>query len=325
MKPFLNDRLIAALKAGQSFFLCTHIVPDGDAIGSLLAAKHLLEGMGKTVVVCDADPVPRQFSILPGADSIVMPEQVTGDFDVAMSLDAADLPRVGRCSEIYSRTPVRLQIDHHGTNPGFAMENEVDPDAAAAGCIILRLLKAMDQPLTSDIAVCLYTAISTDSGNFSYSNVDAEVFEGMAELAATGFDLPFWAKQLHLMREPEYLGLLSRALSRLTFMYDGKVTLTSILPQDYADMHALQEHSDSIVNYGLYIPGVYLTCFINTPSEEVTRFSFRALPPYSAQKVAVAVGGGGHEAAAGATLNLPREEAVRMALAAIDEEMKRHP
>ena len=324
MKPFLNERLIEALRKADRVFLCTHIAPDGDAIGSLLAAKLLLEGMGKTVVTCCADPVPKQYLPLPGAQEIVKPDQVTGEFDAAMSLDAADFQRIGASAGVYERTPVRLQIDHHGTNPRFADENEIDAEAPAVGVIVVRLYKALGQPLTKEAAACLYAAISTDTGNFSFPSVNSETFEVMTELMKTVFDLGFWARQLHLMREREYLGMLSRALSRLTFLYDGKVSITTVLPQDYADVGAKLEHADNIVNYGMYIPGVSLSCFVNSTGESVTKFSFRALPPYSAQKVALKLGGGGHEAAAGATLNLPYEQAVAAAMEAIDEEMNRH-
>ena len=324
MKTFQNQQLIEALKAAQRIFLCTHVAPDGDAIGCLLAAKFILEGMGKSVVVCDADPVPLDFRILPGAGEIIRPDQVTGEFDTAMSLDAADFERIGASGPIFAKAPVRLQVDHHGTNPGYAMHNEVDADAPAAGCIVFRMLKALGQPLTESIAACLYTAISMDTGNFNFPSVDAETFEIMAELMKTGFDMSGYARQLHMMRQTEYLGMLSRALGRLQFLYDGKVTMMGVYPEDFAAVHALPEHSDGIVNYGLYIPGVRLTCFVNSQQADLTRFSFRALAPYSAQRIAVALGGGGHEAAAGATVYLPAREATEKALAAIDEEMKRH-
>ena len=322
MKPFLNERIVTALKAAERVFLCTHVAPDGDAIGSLLAVRLLLEGMGKTVVACCADPVPGQYMILPGADQVIQPDQAGSGFDTALSLDAADLRRIGSAAGVFERIPIRLQIDHHGTNPCFAQENEIDANAAAAGCIVMRLIKALNQPLTREIAVCLYTAISTDTGNFSYSNADAEAFEIMAVLSGTGFDLASLARHLHLMHEPGFLGLLSRALSRLTFLHDGEATMTSLYPQDYADAHALPEHSDNIVNYGLYIPGVKLTCFVNSQRPDVTKFSFRALPPYSARRIAVRLDGGGHEAAAGATVRLPAEQAIRLALAEIDREME---
>ena len=322
MKSFRNERLIEALRRSRSVFLCTHIAPDGDAIGSLLAMKQLLEDMGKTVTACCADPVPLALQPLNGAQQVVLPAGVVGDFDTALSLDAADLRRIGACADIYQRAPVRLQLDHHGTNPGFAQENEIDPAAAATGCIVMRLVEAMRLPLTQETAACLYAAISTDTGNFCFSNADAEVFEIMARLVATGFDLSFWARQLQLLREKGHLGLLSRALSRLTWLHGGKATVTTILPQDYADVGALPEHSENIVNYGLYIPGVSMTCFVNGRDAETTKLSFRALPPYSAQRAALRLGGGGHEAAAGATLRLPVEQAMPLVLEAIRREME---
>ncbi|MBQ4434601.1 MAG: DHH family phosphoesterase [Clostridia bacterium] len=324
MKPFLNNRILEALKAADSIFLCTHIAPDGDAIGSLLATRLLLEGMGKKVAACCADSVPKRFLSLPGAAGIVKPEQVFADFDLAMSLDAADMSRIGACAQIYAKAPVRLQLDHHGTNPAYADENEIDSGAAATGSIIFRMLKALGQPLTKDMAACLYTAISTDTGNFSYTNADPEAFEIMAELVATGFDFGSCARQFHLMREAPWLGMLSRALSRLTFLYNGKVTMMTVVPQDYAEMNALPEHSDNLINYGMYIPGVVLCCFVNSQNDEVTKVSFRALPPYSARRVAVRLGGGGHEAAAGVTLKLPLDKAVEQVMKSIDEEMNSH-
>ena len=325
MRPFLNERILNSLTRADRVFLCTHIAPDGDAIGSLLAMKLVLEGMGKTAVACCADPVPVSLQPLPGAREVLQPEQVTGTFDAALSLDAADLGRIGSCRDVYERAPVRLQIDHHGSNPAYADENEIDAGAAATGCLVVRLMKALDIPMTRETAACLYAAVSTDTGNFSFPNANSEVFEVMAELTRTGFDLGFWSRQLHLMRDPGHLGLLARALSRLTFLHGGLVTTTMVLPQDYADCHARPEHSENIVNYGMYIPGVKMTCFVNSREEGVTKFSLRALPPYSAMRAVQPLGGGGHEAAAGVTLQMPVDQALEKVLRAIEEEIQCHP
>ena len=321
MKPFLNNRIPELLKNANRVFLCTHIAPDGDAIGSLLALKRMLEGMGKSVTACCADPVPRRFCDLPGAADVVLPEQVTGSFDLALSVDATDEKRVGDAIGIFRAAPVRVQIDHHKGNPLFADENEVDADAPAAGCIVARLIRALEQPLTAEIAACLYAAISTDTGNFCYPNVDAECFEIMSALRATDFDFGSWARQLHLMREPEYLGMLAQALATLTYSHGGQVTTMIVGPKDYAMAGAKPEHSENIVNYGLYIPGVQLCCFVNGTEDRVTKLSIRSLPPYSARRVAARLGGGGHEVAAGATLKLPVDEVLPLLNQAIDEEM----
>ena len=325
MKRFQNEALLSALKGANSVFLCTHIAPDGDAIGSMLAAGRTLRRMGKQAVMCCADSIPEKFLFLPGAREIRKPEGLDPDaFDLAFSLDAADLGRIGRCAEVYERIPLRIQIDHHGTNPAYADQNEIDAAAAAAGCIVMRLLRALDIPVDRETAECLYTAISTDTGNFCFSCADREVFEIMAELLDAGIELAPLARQLHLMREKEYLGLLGRALGSMRFLMDGQVTVTKLTPEDYAAVQARPEHADGIVNYWLYIPGVRITCFADGRLPGETKLSLRAMPPYSAADIAVRLGGGGHVAAAGCRVEKPLDEAIELVLQAIREEMERH-
>ena len=108
MKPFLNQRLTEQLKQADRVFLCTHISPDGDAIGSLLALRLLLTGMGKAVTACCPDPVPKALRPLPGATDVVTPDQVSGPFDAALSVDGADRGRIGSSIAIYDGAPVRL-------------------------------------------------------------------------------------------------------------------------------------------------------------------------------------------------------------------------
>lgn len=325
MKPFVNQELLSALKSANSLFLCTHIMPDGDAVGSLLAAGQILSAMGKRCVLACADDVPRRYRELPGAERIVKPDGLRPeDFDTALSLDCSDLERTGACGAVYEKIPVRLQLDHHGTNPDYAMQNEVDPEAPAAGVLVARMAEGLNVPLTKDIAVCLYAAISTDTGNFCYSGVNAETFEIMQRLMETGMDIVAPARNIHLTRDREYLGLLSRALSKMQFLFDGTATLTRIDEKDYADCHALPEHCDGIVNYGLYIPGVRLTVFMDAHLPDQTKFSIRSIRPVCAQNIAKALGGGGHLVAAGCTLKLPASQALAMMLAEMEKEISAH-
>ena len=114
---------------------------------------------------------------------------------------------------------------------------------------------------------------------------------------------------------------VARALATLNYSHGGKVTTMTVGPKDYATAGAKPEHSENIVNYGMYIPGVQLCCFVNSTEDRVTKLSIRSLPPYSARRVAARLGGGGHEVAAGATLKLPVDEVLPLLNQAIDEEM----
>lgn len=310
MKGFLNNDLLSAVKKADSFLLCTHISPDGDAIGSTLALGFMLESLGKKVTVACNDPVPFRMHFLPDWEWFVRPEDLTGmKFDAAIAVDAADEGRMGSCAYHYKKVPVRMQIDHHGTNPMYAMYNEVDENAAAAGCIVWRFAKAMEIAITPQIAQCLYTAISSDTGNFCFENTTAECFECMTDLMNNGLNINDTARPLHLLREVPHVKLLSRALESLRFIADGKIACMCLRRRDYLECDAGNEHSDKIVNYAMDLPGVEM-CYLADETEKGSKFSLRAQPPRNVSVIAQKFGGGGHVLAAGCRTTMALDEAM---------------
>ena len=298
-RDFCPEMLSALLNA-NSILLCTHIAPDGDAIGSTLALGLALKGLGKSVVMVCADPAPGQFRFLPGAGEMVTADAL-GDavFDAAIAVDAASLARVGACQEAFLRANVRLQLDHHPDNPLYADYNWVDGHASAAGCVVRRMMKKMNADLTPEIAACLYCAISTDTGNFRFQNTSEEAFSIMAELMAAGLDLPRAARPLHQLREAPHVRLLGRALCSLRFFGDGRCAGMRLTRADYAAAQALPEHNTGIVNYALDIPGVEMAYLAEERENGEVKASLRSLPPWDIAAIARKHDGGGHMFAAG--------------------------
>ena len=254
---FVCNEMLSALHGANSILLCTHIMPDGDAIGSTLAAALALKSLGKQVVCACQHRVPKAYAFLPGARQFVQAEALKGvSFDAALAIDCADDARMGDCLKAYEACPVRLQIDHHPTNPLYAQVNWVDGTAPAAGCIVYRLLKALSVAVTKEIAQCLYCAISTDTGNFCFRGTTPEAFRIGAELVETGFPLAETARQVHLMREEAHVRLLGRALCSLRLFAKGRCACMRLTAEDYAAANAQAEHCDRIVNYALNLPGV---------------------------------------------------------------------
>lgn len=323
MLQFKNDKLLSAVKKADSFLLCTHVSPDGDAIGSTLAMAFFLEDMGKKVTVACSDPVPYRMHFLPCWEMFVRPEELEGKkFDCAIAIDCAEESRMGACRFAYNKAPVRLQIDHHGTNPLYAMENEVDGTAAAAGCIIWRFAKALDLEITKDHAACLYTAISSDTGNFCFENTGSECFECIADLIDHGLSINEVARPLHLIREVPHVRLLAKALDSLKLCGDGKIAGMKLQKKDYLDCDAAHEHSDKIVNYAMDLEGVVLAYMADDTMRGGTKFSLRAQPPYNVAKIAQKFGGGGHVLAAGCTMDAPMDEAIELIENAMLEQLK---
>ncbi|MBR1584905.1 MAG: bifunctional oligoribonuclease/PAP phosphatase NrnA [Clostridia bacterium] len=292
--------MLSALQGANSILLCTHISPDGDAIGSTLAMGLGLQAMGKQIVLCCADPVPFSYSFLPGAGQFVRPDALTGrHFDVGFAIDAADLGRIGACAPAFQACPVTLQIDHHPTNPLYAQVNVVDGTAPAAGCIVRRALRGLNVPLNQEIAQCLYCAISTDTGNFCFRGTSAEAFRIAAELVETGFPLAETARTVHLMREEPHVRLLGRALISLRKFGDGRCACMRLTAEDYAAAGAQPEHCDRIVNYALNIPGVEMAYLADGSEPGQVKASLRAIAPRNVSVIAQQFGGGGHVLASG--------------------------
>ena len=292
--------MLSALNNANSILLCCHISPDGDAIGSLLAMGLTLRQMGKQVTMACGDPVPRQFAFLPCVREIVNADALSGKrFDLAFAVDTATLERMGVCAEAYLQAPVTMQLDHHGDNPGYAQYNVVDGKAAAAGCVVRRLMKALNVPLNKEFAACLYCAISTDTGNFVQPNTTAEAFTIMAELIEAGLNLDEAAQQLHLLREEPSARLLGCALKSLKVFGNGKCASMRITAQDYRDCCALPEHNTAIVNYALNVVGVEAAFLAEERESGEVKASLRSLPGLDVNQIARKYGGGGHKQASG--------------------------
>jgi bifunctional oligoribonuclease and PAP phosphatase NrnA len=305
------NQLVPAIDNAGTIMLCTHIHPDGDAIGSLLGLGHILLGLGKAVTMISSDGIPSRFQFLPLSQAVATPGMLDKNmaYDLAIALDAADVNRLGEAYRWFAQSKVTAQIDHHETNPGYAAINIIDGKASSTGNLVLRLAEDLHAGMTKECALCLYASISTDTGNFCFENVHADTFIDMSKLMAAGLEIGAAARTLHLVRSRAHIQLLGRALKSLRFLANGQVSFMNLTDHDYLDSEAAREHSDGIVNYGLDIDGVKIACLADETGTG-TKFSLRALPPYSVSQIARSFGGGGHDLAAGCTISAPYADAV---------------
>ena len=324
----MNNRipqgLLSALNGAGSVLICGHVNPDGDAVGSCLALAHGLRAMGKKADVAFEMALPRLLMPLPGAEDVLTPAQAAaGKYDTAMALDVSESGRMGReLAEIYRAVPVRLQADHHGTNPGYAQENWVEGDAAATGVLVLALLQALGAEITPDIADCLYAAIATDTGNFCFENTDYEALTAFAVLKQSGLHLSRWSRHFFLTREKARTRLLGRALTHLEYFADGLCAGMTLTHADFEEACAGREHTEGVVNFGIDSEGVYAAFLLYENPDGSIKCSLRALPPCRIDRVACLFGGGGHALAAGCSFTCTMEEAKTKVEAALLDAVK---
>lgn len=302
----LNEVLSALNGAGSALLFC-HVSPDGDTLGSAMALKIRLERMGKQADIMVDGAVPPQLAFLPCP--VLGPEAEAPEADIAIAIDISSADRMGRCEEVFNRFAHTLQIDHHGTNQGYAGVNLVDGEAPATAVVVNRVLAKTGLPLTQEEAVCLYTALSTDTGNFIYESTSAESFRLMAELMEAGLPLARYSRLLFRQKQVPFVRLLGQVLPGLRLSAHGRIAGLTLTRAQMEAAGAESGHTDGVVDYAIDLQGVSLAYFAREQQDGRIKVSLRSLEPYRVDGVAASLGGGGHKQAAGVTLSLSLEEA----------------
>ena len=216
------------LQSHTSFVLAAHQSPDGDTLGSCLALREALLAMGKDAAVVCPDRVPPYLGFLAGADTVTGTDGIEPPKEAVIFVDCADHRRTGHLQAALETAPYQFCIDHHGTNPRESKDGDWVEEVSATGELILRLLDALDAPITRGIADALYTAIATDTGNFSYGNTSPEAFEAAAKLLGYGINLPELNRVLFREMPLRKAKLVAYTLGHMELSADGRLNLLAI-------------------------------------------------------------------------------------------------
>jgi phosphoesterase RecJ-like protein len=303
------------------FLIACHENPEGDAIGSELALALALRKTGKTATVLNADPVPANLAFLPGADSVVHDEDGAG-YDVAVVVDCGSLERTGRVQSEMRKPPVLVNIDHHRTNGGCGDFCLIDPEAAATGMLVYRILSDMGVEIDYDVAVNIYVAVLTDTGSFHYTNTSPEAFHIAGEMIRRGIDPWAVAEQVYETQSLDRLRLLGRVLGSLETAAGGKIAAITTMKKDLAEFSARKDFLEGFINYPRSVVGVEVAVSFREEGDGEFRVSFRSKGRVDVSAVAQAFAGGGHRNAAGCTLRGTLADVKRTIFAALEEALR---
>lgn len=295
------EAICRVFREKQRFLIACHENPEGDAIGSELALALALRKMGKVATVLNADPVPWNLMFLPGADTVVRDEDGSR-YEVAVVVDCGSPERTGSVQAELRKPPLMVNIDHHRTNGCRGDHCLVDPEAAATGMLIYRVLDAMGSEIDYDVAVNIYVAILTDTGSFHYSNTSPEAFHIAGEMVRRGIDPWDVAEKVYESRSADRLRLLGRVLASLEIGAGGKVASVTTMKKDLADFSAGKDALEGFINYPRSVIGVEIAVSFREEGEREFRVSFRSKGRVDVSAVAQSFGGGGHRNAAGCTV-----------------------
>jgi bifunctional oligoribonuclease and PAP phosphatase NrnA len=295
-----------AIKHHRHFALASHVNPEGDSVGSILAINSLLKRIGKkTTIVCQ-DTFPKRLRCLPRNGWHQASQMSTRcHFDALMLLDCPTLERIGTVQKFLGAETAIFNIDHHVSNLQFGDYNYVRPEAAACGEVVYDIFKWFKLPITAEEAKALYVSISTDTGSFKYANTSSKCHLIAAELIKTGIDVEAINDCLFETYSLEKTKLYSRLLSRIKKTRDGKIAWVALKRDDLRKTGSTYEDAEGFIDFLKYLREVDFSFFmieLHAPPPGQVRVSFRSKGKWDVSEIAAHFGGGGHKKAAGCVM-----------------------
>ena len=303
----------------DSFLLAAHSSPDGDALGSMIALGIVLQRRGKKVYYYNRDKVPFNLEFLPESNQIKheLPKSVSA----GILVDCSEKNRASADLDKYEGIKEWACIDHHTVNNSLKTSvSIVDPNVAATGIIVYKLIDALNENITADIATCIYTAIVVDTGFFKYPNTTAETFHIAEKLVKAGAKPWLISKNIDESFPPSRLRLMGIVFSTLEMAFDDRYSSITVTQKDLKKTGSSIEDTDEFAVFPRSIAGVEVSALFRQLDETRVKVSLRSKDKIDVASIALRFGGGGHKRAAGCLLeNMSLNEAKKEILNAVEE------
>lgn len=314
-KTIENEMKLAidSILKSENIYIVSHVQPDGDNLGSCLSLALAMKKIKKEVYILKVDETPSDFLFLPGIDMIKDYED-DHEIDLLIAVDASDVDRLGKNKDLINSAKIVINIDHHISNTSFGNINVVDSKASATGELIYKLINEIKIDIDEDIATCIYTAISTDTGSFMYDNTSAETHEIASNLIKYGANKENININIYQNRSLERTQLFIKSLTSLDLYFDNQVAIIKVTQDMLKETATTMEDTEGIISFVRDIGPVEVAVLMKEINSEETKVSMRSKKFVDVAKLTSVFNGGGHKKAAGCTINKPIIEVDKLLL-----------
>ncbi|MBI4436092.1 MAG: bifunctional oligoribonuclease/PAP phosphatase NrnA [Candidatus Omnitrophica bacterium] len=324
MKPILArdlEKATECIQRSRKVLVASHINPDGDTIGSLLALGLGLERLNKEVIMVSQDGVPERYKSLPGADRVLTSYEE--GVDLAISVDCGALELLGTTQKAFARSKKILQIDHHDVGNRFGDYLLIDSSLAAAGEEVYHLLNALGVEIDLTIAKCLLTSLVVETSSFRLPNVTDRTFHMCAELLNKGVDFSNFVQEVFWKKDVTAFRLFGLSLSRVILDCEGRLAWSVLRQEDFAELGGKESDVDDVADAIRTIEGVWVTAFFREQEDGTLRVSLRSRGEIDVATIAQKFGGGGHYDTAGCKIEKGGDRAIAMVLSEVASQLKK--
>ena len=287
------------LKSAKKVAIFSHENPDGDAFGSMSAAKAILKHLGKDACVCLNVTPPEKFSYLLD-EYEVLPKEL--DCDVALALDCGAQNRLGELSELFMSAPLKLSIDHHLSNTPFADVYYTDPECSATCELVYEMAMLLCSCVPEGALAGIYTGLSTDTGHFKFSNVTKKTMAIASELIGLGLNHREITVALYDTIKKQKLKFLGEIYSKIEFFADGKISFLYLPDELLLKYDILPSDVEELPSTILSVEGVLVGVLLKD-KEGGYKVSLRGKDVVDLSVIAASFGGGGHFNASGFSID----------------------
>lgn len=297
------------IKQSKKILLLSHVNPDGDTLGSMCAMYSMIYDRFKIKSdMSVVSNIPYNYKFLPDINLAERYFDKSLVYDLVITLDVAAIDRVRESKIFFDKAKVTVNFDHHKTNPGFAKYNVIEADASSCGEVLYNYFSKNNWKITEDAAICLYTAIMTDTGNFRFENTSASAFRAAADLIDRGANPNKLYKLCYETKTKNLVMFQNYCVNKAEFINDNRVVYTKVYKKDLEKFSAGDDYTDGIAETLRAIDTTEIAFVLKEVDSKTTKVSMRSKHIDSA-KICEIFGGGGHTFAAGCTVKAPIEEA----------------
>lgn len=306
--------LDSLIKQSKKILLLSHMNPDGDTLGSMCALYSMIYKRFKIKADMNVvSNIPYNYKFLPNVDLAERYYDKSLVYDLVITLDVAAIDRVMDSKILFDKAKCTVNIDHHKTNPKFGDYQIIEADASSCGEVLFNYFKAHDWVLTEDAAICLYTAIMTDTGNFRFENTSSNTFRAAADLVDAGANPNYIYKKCYETKTKNYVMFQNYCVNKAVFIEDNKIAYTTVYKKDLEKFSAGDDYTDGIAETLRAIDTTEVSFVAKEVESKLTKISMRSKKADVAT-ICTKFGGGGHTFAAGCTIKANIKDSIAQLL-----------
>ena len=310
----MSCNLDEIIKSSKKILLLSHMNPDGDTLGSMCALYSMIYKRFKVKADMNVvSNIPYNYKFLPNVNLAERYFDKSLVYDLVITLDVAAIDRVMDSKILFDKAKCTVNIDHHKTNPKFGDYQIIEPDASSCGEVLFNYFKENNWELTEDAAICLYTAIMTDTGNFRFENTSAKTFRAAADLVEAGANPNYIYKKCYETKTKNFVMFQNYCVNKAVFLEDNKIAYTTVYKKDLEKFSAGDDFTDGIAETLRAIDTTEVSFVVKEVDTKLTKVSMRSKKADVA-KVCMEFGGGGHTFAAGCTIKANIKESIAQLL-----------